>query len=269
MSFRRRAYTEVLDNLLTGIIGGVSAEAYAFPATENAESPFTHAMLSPPVRDLVSVYGVRNGQSYLFKKDADYVLANDQQTLVWQEAAQLPDAGSVFHVNYLQGENTGNISDLYVGSVVRTLCESVGLEIARLNAQLEGVYESGFIDTASGRALDNVVSILGAQRVKAGRFSCELEFTRVSGSRGEINIFQGSRVITEDGNVEYETTASVTMIDGQNTIRVQARDKEENTQGLAAGELNIMAKPITGIEKVTNPVPSSIASADDHRAYQL
>jgi hypothetical protein len=266
MSFRRRSYTEVLNNLLAGILGGVTAESHPFPPPGATEPPYAHALEKPPVTDVVSIHGVRNGRSFEFIKETHYILDADKKTLKWQEGAQLPDAGTVFHVNYLSESAVTPVNDIHVGSVVRTLAESIGLEIARLYAQLEGVYESGFIDTASGRALDNVVALLGIQRVKAGRFSSEVEFTRALGSHGAIFIPAGTRVMTADGNVEYETTTSVTLVEGQNTVHVVARDVEANTTGLEADTLIVLAKPIAGIVSVTNPAPTKAADTDESDA---
>ncbi|MBN1931240.1 MAG: baseplate J/gp47 family protein [Desulfobacterales bacterium] len=253
-----------MDNLLTSVVKGVSAESHPFPPADAQEAPYVHSLERSPAADIIAVYGSRNGQSHAFVKDKDYVLSEDGTQLQWmEEGAQLPDKGTVFHVNYLPKSATGTLSDIHVGSVLRTLAESVGLEIARLYAQLEAVYKSAYIDTATGRALDNVVALLGTQRVKAGRFNGEMEFSRTPGSRGSIYIPAGTRVMTVDGNVEYETTASITVRDGQNTARVIARDVEENTQGVAANELTVLAKPITGIVSVTNPAPTAVTNADE------
>lgn len=264
MSFRRRNYPEVIDNLLTSVVKGVSAEQHPFPPAGAQNPPYAHSLERSPAADIIAVYGSRNGQSHAFVKNTDYVLSEDGAQLQWmKEGAQLPDKGTVFHVNYLPESATGTLSDIHVGSVLRTLTESVGLEIARLYAQLEAVYKSAYIDTASGSALDNVVALLGTQRVKAGRFSGEIEFSRTPGSHGSIYIPAGTRIMTVGGNVEYETTASVTVRDGQNTARVIARDVEENTQGVAADELTVLAKPITGIVSVTNPAPTAVTNADE------
>lgn len=264
MSFRRRNYAEVMDNLLTSVVKGVSAEQHPFPPSDAQEAPYAHSLERSPAADIIAVYGSRNGQSYAFVKDKDYVLSEDGTQLQWmEEGAKLPDKGTVLHVNYLLKSVTGTLNDVHVGSVLRTLAESIGLEIARLYAQLEAVYKSAYIDTAAGRALDNVVALLGTQRVKAGRFSGEIEFSRTPGSRGSIYIPAGTRVMTVDGNVEYEITATVTVVDGQNTARVIARDVEENTQGVAADELTVLAKPITGIVGVTNPAPTAVTNADE------
>lgn len=263
MSFRRRPYTEVLDNLLTGILGGVTAESHPFPPSAAGGPPYRYALEKTPVTRVVSVYGSRNDQPTVFKADADYRLAADAQSLEWLEGARLPDSGTLFHVNYLPRSAAAAANDIVVGSVTRTLAEAIGLEIARLYAQLEAVYHAGFIDTAAGRALDNVVALLGITRIKAGRFSGEVEFTRADGSHGSIFIPAGTRIMTADGNVEYASTGAVTLLDGQKTARVTARDVEANPQGLDAGALSVLAKPIAGIKAVANPAPTGMSGGDE------
>jgi hypothetical protein len=244
--------------MLTTLLGGVAGEAHPFPASTD-----THALQRPPAGSIVSLYGTRNGDSFQFETGKDYALAADGLTVEWLQGGRVPDDGSLFHVSYLPRPATGAVNDVNVGSVARTLAESVSLEIARLYAELEAVYESGFIDTADGRSLDNVVALLGVERVRAGRFSGEIELTRASGSRGDIFLPAATRVLTEDGNVEYETTSAVTLLNGHDTIRVVARDVEDNSEGLGAGALTTLAKPIAGIASVTNPAPTTVASQDE------
>ncbi len=248
MSLRRREFPEVLENLLTAISRGVAAESHPFPPPGANGSSYRHDLQQPPVADVVSVYGSRDGQPHLFRKDVDYTLLDDtpRQTIEWKEGAQLPDPGTLIQVNYYPESAQPVLTDLYTGSVVRTLSESIALEIARLYAQLEVVYRSGFVDTATGSSLDNVVALLGIERVAGGRPAGEVEFTRSPGSRGIINIPAGARIITADGNVEYETTESVTLAEGQNTIRVVARDLEINDP-LPADALTVLPVPIAGI----------------------
>lgn len=263
MSFRRREHPEILDNLLTNMVDGVAAEPHPFPASDNAQQPHSYPLQRPPVKAVVSVFGSVNGKSNRFVKDTDYVLSEDGMQLLWNGDGQLPDQGSIFYVNYLPKDSTYNYSDLHVGSVMRTVTEAVSLEMARVYAQMEGVYDSGFIDSANGSALENVISLLGINRIQAGRFSGEIEFTRVEGSRGEIYIPAGTRVINADGSVEYETLTSVTLIDGQKTVRAVARDREENSEGMEAGTLTVMAKPIAGISAVNNPAPTSLTQKNE------
>jgi uncharacterized phage protein gp47/JayE len=263
VSFRRKNYIEVMDNILTGIVGGVTAEAHAFPPANGSSSPYSHPLENSPVKNIVAVDGLNNGGTRRFVKGVDYALAEDKATLLWIDGGSIPDQGSLFYTSYQLLNVTTKLNDLYVGSVTRTVAESVGLEISRLYAQLEAVYNSGFIDTSTGSSLDNVVALLGIERTLAGRFECELEFTRVTGGRGSIAIPRGTRVMTEDGNVEYETITEVALQNGQAKLTVKARDVEDNTTGVEANALTVMAKPISGIVSVSNLASASIASEDE------
>jgi len=262
VSFRRRTFPEVRENLLTEIVGGVSAESHPFPPGDASGPPFRHSLQQPPVADVVSVYGSRDGQPHQFRKDADFKLLPDRQTLEWQSGADLPDLGTLVMVNYVPAAAQPVLTDLQTGSVVRTLAETVALEIARLYAQLDAVYAAGFVDTASGSSLDNVVALLGVERVQGGRAAGEVELTRAAGSRGIITIPAGTRVTTVDGNVEYATTDTVTMAEGQTAIRVVARDQEPNDP-LPAGALTVLPIPIAGIAGVTNPAPTALTTRDE------
>lgn len=268
MTFRRRNYPEVLDSLLTGITKGVAAEEHAFPPPSSASTQtiggpsFQHTLIQAPVSDIISVYGSRDGAAFLFRKGADYKLLPDSKTLAWQKGAQLPDAGTVILVNYYPKAAQPVLTDIQTGSVVRTLAESVGVEIARLYAQLEAVYQAGFVDTANGGALDKVVALLGIERVAGGQAAGEVEFTRAPNALGVITIPAGTRVITEDGNIEYETTVAIELAPGQNSARVVARDLEINDP-LPANALTVLPIPIAGILTVTNPAPTAITTQDE------
>ena len=263
MTFRRRSYPEVLNHLLTGILGGVTAESHPYPPTESGEGPHAHALQKTPVQQILAVYGERNGQSHEFVRDTDYALAGEGQTLQWLEGGQTPDPGTVLDVDYMPAGVEAAVTDIQIGSVVRTLAESIGLEMARMYAQMEGVYKSAFIDTAAGKALDNVVALLDLTRITAGRFTAEIAFTRTPGSHGEIHIPAGTRILTEDGQLEYETTAATTLLEGQNSAKAVGRDVEDNSEGAEAGTLTVLAKPIAGISEVTNEIPASQSNADE------
>ncbi|HIK55490.1 MAG TPA: baseplate J/gp47 family protein [Synechococcales cyanobacterium M55_K2018_004] len=265
MSFRRRPYPEVLDNLLTHLTGGVAAELHPFPPSEVTAPPYQHHLQQPKVGAIQSIYGSRDGEPTLFNPGKDYTLLPDQQTVQWLEGGQLPDPGTLVAINYYPESAQPILTDIYTGSVARTLSETVALEIARLYAQLEVVYDSGFVDTATDSALDKVVALLGIERVTGGRAAGLVEFTRSANSLGAINIPAGTRVLTADGNVEYETTATVQMAPGQNTIRVNARDLETNDP-LPADSLTVLALPLVGIERVTNPAPTAIATQSESDA---
>ncbi len=265
MTFRRRTFPEVLERLLVATAGGIAAEEHPFPPP--GDFPWPQALLNTPVFQVVSLYGTLNGQGHLFVQDRDYSLSADRKSIVWIEGGDVPDRGSVISVNYLQEGAAGTLNDLHVGSITRTLAESVGLEIARVYAQLQFVYEAGFIDTAAGSSLDKIVSLLGIRRIRGGYPAGVLELKRAASGSGAITIPAGTRVLDESGNVEYETTATVTMSPHQDRIRVGIRDIEPNDP-VPAGTLTVLAIPIAGISSVTNPAPTSI-SVEEESDQQL
>jgi baseplate J-like protein len=263
MTVRRKQFPEVLDRLLTTLVGGVAAEEHPFPPPGSTTPPFRQLLERPPAVDVVAVYGARNGESHLFRKDVDYTLRPDGGSIEWPaEGAEYPDAGTLVEISYAVRAPGAPLTDLHVGSVARTLAESIAVEIAGLYAQLQAVYDAAFVDTATGSSLDNVVALLGIERVRGGRPAGEVEFTRAPGSPGTIAIPAGTRVMTADGNVEYETTETVSLAQGQGTIRVVARDLEAN-DFLAAGSLTVLPVPIAGITGVTNPAPTALSAQDE------
>lgn len=259
MPVRRREYPEVLDNVLTAMVGGVAAEPHPFPPPGDATPP-RHLLEQPVARQIVSVFGFVNGASHRFRDTVDYELAGDGQTLIWREAGQRPDPGTLVHVNYLRKDDPPSLTDLEVGGVARTIVQAVGLEIARLYAQLEAVYKAGYIDTATGSELDKVVALLGIRRVAADRPTAKLRFSRVAGTPGAITIPAGARVIDEKVQVEYEVVETVTMAQTQNSISVSARDVEPANDPVDANVLTVLAVPIAGIAGVTNPAPATRAA---------
>ncbi|MCP4765241.1 MAG: hypothetical protein GY875_03130 [Gammaproteobacteria bacterium] len=262
MSFRRRNYPELMDNILTRLIGGIAAESYPFPPAGGNEPPLRHPLERPPVQKISSVYGKRNGSSYAFQQEVDYRLV-DEQVLQWVDGGALPDKGSTFQVNYFSGATSSPVTDIHVGSVARTLMEAAALEMAGLYAQMQVVYDAGFIDTASGKSLDHVVALLGIQRVLAGHNLVTLEFKRSQGGRGEIYIPAGTRVLSDDATFEYETTAEVKLVDGQASVKVNARDLIPANDPVSGGQLSILAKPISGIAGVSNPDASTLSEQDE------
>lgn len=215
------------------------------------------------MREIVSVYGIRNGAQQIFRNGNDYRLGSDKQTLAWVGDGNLPDAGTLVYVNYLREGVVPKLTDLQVGSVARTLTESIALEMARLYAQMEAVYKAGFIDTANGSSLDKVVALLDVHRFKGSRPSAKLKFSRLTGTAGSITIQTGTRVIDAQAKFEYETTETVSMSENQNSIMVTARDLESANEPVAADTLTILTVPIAGIGSVTNPAPASRGAADE------
>jgi hypothetical protein len=262
VSFRRHTFPEILHSVLTDVTGGVAAEAQPFPPSGAASPPFQHTLLRGPVSEIVSVFGGRDGQPHLFGKDKDYKLVNGR-ILEWQKGADLPDPGTLFYINYYPKSAIPVLTDIETGSVLRTLSEAVSLEMASLSAQLDFVYQSGFVDTASGTALDNVVALLGIRRVSGGSAAGEVEFTRAAGSTGTISIPAGTRVATADGKVSYATTEEDSLAVGQSVARIPVRDLDPKNDPQPAGALTLLAVPISGIGGVSNPAPTARLMRDE------
>jgi hypothetical protein len=263
MSFRRRTYPEVLENLLTSLTGGVASESQPFPPPGQTAAPYTLSLQQPPASDVVSLWGSRDGQPHEFRKGTDYSLSDDGRSVILPEkGAEFPDPATLLYVNYVPTGAPANLTDLQIGSVLRTLCETTALELGRLYAQLEAVYRAGFVDTATNDSLDNVVALLGIERVRGGRPAGDVEFARAQAAAGELTIPAGTRVATADGKTQYETTDSVSMSPGQSSIRVSTRDLELNDP-LPAGALTLLPVPIAGIDSVSNPGPTAIDTQDE------
>src|SRR4029078_12743682 len=91
-------------------------------------------------------------------------------------------------------ESMGTRLDSNTGSIARTLAEAYAREMATFYAMLELSHESGYLDTAKGGALDNVVALLGITRARAGRLTGSVEFSRTSPAPDDIGIPSGTRV---------------------------------------------------------------------------
>ncbi len=115
-----------------------------------------------------------NGSRYLFSKGIDFTF-NDN-SIEWLKGTK-PDNHTPFFIYYTVDVPTG-ITDVNPGSVTRNLVESIALEMDYLYAQLNQVYNSAYIDTATGKALDLVVALLGINRKPAGYAIGEVTFGR-------------------------------------------------------------------------------------------
>ncbi|MFQ4135469.1 baseplate J/gp47 family protein [Nodosilinea sp. PGN35] len=153
--------------------------------------------------------------------------------------------------------NRGEGIDLAVGSVIRTLYESFAYEMALLYEQMDQVYHSAFIDTASGLQLEMVAAILGIQRGLPDYAEGVVTFTRDAGQE-DIEIPIGTLVTTEDSDRaprKAYTTIEARLFpaaDTEITVKVQAMERGE-TQVVAANTIAVMPLPVAGVKAVRNP----------------
>ena len=157
-------------------------------------------------------------------------------------------------------------TDRNIGSVTLTLVEAFSREVATLYAQLEKTYLSAYVDTAEGAALDFVVSILGVNRIRAGRPVGVVEFSRNTPAPGDITIPRGTAVSDSNSN-RYVTIEEKTLRQGQTAIEVTVRAASEEIQPVDQKALNLMPQPVVGIETVTNREATVRSTEDESDEY--
>jgi uncharacterized phage protein gp47/JayE len=155
------------------------------------------------------------------------------------------------------------LTDVNVGSVVRTLMETVGREMALMQQQLQRVYDSAFVDTAEAGALDRVVALVGVSRIRAGHPVVTVRFTRQPGTAGQITIPSGTALTDGDGN-RYRTLTMLVMEPNETTGEVLSAGDTPGTPEVAELTLDRLEVMIAGISSVTNPQPARrLATAED------
>lgn len=247
-----RPYQEVVDDILTSIVGGVVNEPIIFDLKTDLYA------LAEPAKEVRKITGIAKGEQYhVFLQKIDFVFQGmPDNAIIWQEGGTWPDDETTFHVDYYRRESASPLDDLNVGSVTRTLGEAIGREIATVYQQINRAYLSAFVDTAEGKSLDLVVSILGISRFTKD-YAVGLEtFFRDPAVKGSITIPEGTLLTTTKGEVAFRTTQLRTLQQGQSRINVPIR-ADENFKGEAGlgagiGAITELSLPIAGIDRVTN-----------------
>lgn len=159
------------------------------------EAAATHALREAPVA-ITRVTGLAGAIFRVFEPDADY-WRPDPQTLAWRTAGTAPDKGTIFDIEYTVREPSAGITDLNPGSVAGTLVRAVARELTQIYAQMDEAYRRGFIDVATGHALDNVVALLGVVRHAPQPARGRVTFT----GKPRANIPKGTRVADAGGRI--------------------------------------------------------------------
>lgn len=264
-----RPYQEIVDDILTAIVGGVVNEPIFFDVKEDRYS------LAQPARDVRGITGQLvlsepGGEPKLvhhtFQKSVDFIFSLDDQAVIWQQGATHPEDETIFYVDYFRpvGESRSPLSDINVGSVTRTLGEAIGREIATVYQQVNQAYLSGFVDSAHGKALDLVVSILGIKRQpKDFAIGLVTFFRDPQAGDGNITIPENTLVATEKGEAAFSTTQLRTLQRGQVRIDlpVRATAASKGEAGIVdSGKITTLAQPIAGIAKITNFEPTFLGA---------
>ncbi|MDR4997901.1 baseplate J/gp47 family protein [Brevibacillus parabrevis] len=138
--------------------------------------------------------------------------------------------------------NTSERSPL--GVILRLFAWFLGL----LWQQLENVYNSAYVDKASGRSLEYVGKYVGIKMRGAEKAAGVVV---VSGDPG-ISVVSGSRFATKT-NIVFETTKDV-VIQANGKVDVPVRALLAGPTGnVPSGAIEVVVNPMMGISGVTNP----------------
>jgi len=258
-----RPYQEIVDDILTAIVGGVVNEPIFFDVKEDQYA------LSQPSQDVRGITGTFRGQHHTFQKTVDFLFSEGDNSVVWQDGGNLPDDETIFYVDYFRPDQNGRspLTDINVGSVTRTLSEAIGREIATVYQQVNRAYLMAFLNTAEGKSLDLVVSIFGLKRKTKDSATGFVTFFRdPTAGDGNITISEGTLLRTTKGEATFTTTQPRVLQRGQVRIDapVRAEDASKGQIGIRkAGEITELAQPITGIARVNNFEATILGTEDE------
>ncbi|MGB5156367.1 baseplate J/gp47 family protein [Desulfobacterium sp. N47] len=273
MSFTPRTYEELVRDLLTTMTGGTVRETLTVEAGIN-EPIILQKLSKRPVRRISHIEEIRVDPEGVETKirytpnDYELIATGNEglDSVKFRDRNRMPDAGSTLIINYypVTTEPTP-ITDVTVGSVARTMMETFGRELATTEQQLDFVYKSAFLETATDNALDKVVALIGVNRMPAGHPVVNLKFSRILGSAGRITIPAGT-VVSDGNNNRYMTLSSLVLEPYEQSREVAAGGEGPGTKEAAENTLNRPEVLIAGIAEITNPKPArrlSVRESDE------
>ncbi len=279
MSFVVRRYPDIVQDVLTTLTKGVSAEHHQVAAYDPDARPviIPDVMFTArPARRVSVVRGWSMPQpgaepvEVLFSLNEYELIPTATDPDVYDGirfrplAKRKPAPGSTLTVNYYpRSTDHTPITDLNVGSVARTIVEAMSRELAGLYVQLGIAYDSAFVDTATGASLDQVVALLDRQRFRAGHAVGTVTFNRRASATGSISIPAGTLVTDVADKVRYVTSERFDMQAGESVAKVRVQGALRSTRAVEAGELAVVQRAIAGIESVTNEAATVLSTADE------
>jgi hypothetical protein len=260
-----RPYGELVDDLLTSVVGGVVNEPIRF------DLKVLNYPLAEPASGVRGITGIADGAARTFLLAIDFTFDQVTNVVSWLDDGTQPDDDTTFFVDYFRVDSRSPISDINVGSVTRTLTEAIGREMVTVYEQINLAYASAFVDTATGKSLDYVVAILDVHRKSAEFAEGLVTFFRATGVDGNISIPAGTRLTTANGSVVFVSSQLRTLQRGQERIDVPVRADigfAGDVGLVAAGEISEMSQPVAGIARVSN-LDSTIRAAADETDDEL
>lgn len=267
MTFTAATYPDVVRDLLTWLTQGVVAEPHPVPSTGLTELRFG----AGPVRRISHLSGaiqVDDRQVPYRFTDRDFeLLADTGESGAFSGVrfgrGKLPAPGSTLTVNYFPSR-TGPVplNDVAVGSVVRTLLETVAREVATMQSQLELVYDSAFVETATGSSLDRVAALVDVRRLRQRHPIGQARFARRPGSAGAVTI-PVETAVTDGQGTRYLTTDPAHMLPSQTTVEVWVHGESAATDAVEAGALTVLERAIAGVDSVVNDAATFRATEEE------
>ncbi len=225
MPYTKKQYQEIVQDILAQVVQGIAKEKQTF-SNQKLKYELECRAENKPVKDVVKIEGFFKGNKYTFQKEKDYRLNNNHVEWFSNGESEKPDDRSNFTVTYIFDDPPG-LTDINTGSVLRTFVESMSREVELLYEEMDLVYQAGFIDTATGPALDLVVSMLGIKR-KSSTYANGLVTFWKDSDPPEINAGES---ILYDGRESYELKAApmkvievTASIDGVAHVFQQSKD---------------------------------------------
>ncbi|MBK5926174.1 hypothetical protein [Rhodobaculum claviforme] len=172
----------------------------------------------------------------------------------------------------------GVLTDVAPGSVARTLVEATAREFAELHARMQAVYDAGFIDTAEGASLDQLVAMLGLERLSGDAATLELRARRDSRISARVIVPRGAQVAVElvrGGRAIYRVSDSFEIAEGEaaRVLTLQAAapvdgdldDVAVTADDVAGGQARFL-RPIAGVAGLEFTAPSVTLAARESDA---
>jgi len=150
-------------------------------------------------------------------------------------------------------------------TLLYAILQSVSQTQATKQEDIEFVYNSAYVEDATGTELTKKARNLGVLRRGAVRATGVVTFQRDSAAQSDYTIPSGTIVETvTDTPIQYETTETVTLQSGNSAVDANVRAIDGGSDGnVASGAIQSMPSKPTGIDSVTNSSPTGDPTLTD------
>jgi len=259
--FKKKEYGDIYNAIMDHLVRGhvyVHDEKILF-STGTLEYTLGCGDVASSLLNIERIYGIKDNSFYEFILDVDFIIDNDNNSITFNIGLE-PDDGSYFYVSYYYDSKVvSGISDIKPDSVISVMMASVSRRIAEVWNGLENIRDGGWIDTAEGSDLDELVKLIGVERNAASKASGFVVFYR-DNPENNISVDAGTVVATmiqsNLPHVEFQTTELVTFQDGFLTVRapIEATDPYAGAIGNIRPNSIINILSPSSASRVDNPI---------------